>query len=115
MRALTPENFDRIVRFILERGDRLTWCNMYNLNPHLQLPGFDAFLNPDVGQRNINCDPERSGFDELVIRFRVDGWEYLRVKRRGGAVFCEPGAKKYVDLLLAAVDAPPGAGPVPAK
>jgi len=59
----------------------MTYCNMYNGNPHFGFDGFDVFLDPDVGQRNIDCDPERSGFDVLVIRDWNAGQQYFRVKR----------------------------------
>ena len=68
MSTLTIANFRAIRSFVLKRGDRQTYCNMYNRNPHYAFSDFDVFFNPDVGQRNINCDPELSGFDELVIR-----------------------------------------------
>jgi len=40
---------------------------MYNHNPHLGGLGFDVFLDPADGQKNINCDPAVGGFDTLVI------------------------------------------------
>lgn len=64
---LTAASFQRIKRMILTRGDRQTYCNMYNQNPHVEVAGFHAYLSPDVGQRNINCDPALSDFDELTI------------------------------------------------
>lgn len=65
---LTVAAFTRVKRYILARGDRRTYCNMFNLNPHVSCDGFEAYLHPDVGQRNINCDPALSDFDRLVIQ-----------------------------------------------
>ena len=62
------EAFERIKRYILALGGRRTYCNMYNANPHHRFATFDAYLTPDVGQRNINCDPELSDFDEIVVQ-----------------------------------------------
>ncbi len=104
--AVSVESFDRIVRFILERGDRLTWCNRFNTNPHYAFSNFDAFLNPDVGQKNINCDPALSGFDNLTIRVDGDGYEYFEVTRKKDRVVCEPpGAAHYVGRILSELDA----------
>jgi hypothetical protein len=66
--TVSPNSFRAIKALIFERGDRQTYCNMYNDNPHLGFEGFDVFLNPDTGQANINCDPSRSDFNEMVIR-----------------------------------------------
>ena len=71
MTLLSSENFRRIKRFVLQAGDRQTYCNRYNHNPHYSFgEGFEVYLNPDVGQRNINCDPARSDFDEIVIQIQ---------------------------------------------
>jgi len=78
--VLTVANFILIRGFILRRGDRQTWCNMYNDNPHYAFDGFDAYLIPDVGQKNINCDPALSGFDEIVIKDGRTDQIYFRVK-----------------------------------
>ena len=66
--VLTAANFLLIKNHILARGDRLTYCNRYNHNPHFQFREFDIYLNPDTGQQNINCDPKLSDFNEMVIR-----------------------------------------------
>ena len=70
---LSAAAFEEIKRYILALGGRRTYCNMYNHNPHHRFGWFDAYLNPDVGQRNIDCDPDVSGFDELVVQdFALD-------------------------------------------
>jgi hypothetical protein len=37
------------------KGDRCTYCNMYNGNPHLDFGRYNDYLYPSVGQFNINC------------------------------------------------------------
>jgi hypothetical protein len=66
--VLSVENFQRIKEFILKNGDRRTYCNMYNHNPHYEFGTFHVYLNPEGGQSNINCDPDRSDFDEIIIQ-----------------------------------------------
>ena len=66
--ALNTNEYEEIVSYILTKGDRLTYCSKYNNNPHFAFEEFDVYLNPEVGQRNINCDAELSGFNELVIQ-----------------------------------------------
>lgn len=60
-------NFNKIIKYILRNGDKETYCNMYNDNPHYTFQFFDVYLNPE-SQRNINCEPNLSEFDEIVIR-----------------------------------------------
>jgi len=75
---LTAASFIRIRDFVLEHGDRQTYCNMYNHNPHASFNNIDIYLNPDTGQQNINCDPKLSGFNNMVVRTR-EPWIYYRL------------------------------------
>lgn len=105
--VLTVENFQRIKRMILARGDRRTYCNMYNSNPHIEVDGFHAYLSPDVGQHNINCDPARSDFDQLTIYDQSAGpdHQYCSTRIDGDALSFEPGSgsalERYFVALLA--------------
>lgn len=105
---LEPSSFQRLVDFVLAHGDRQTWCNMYNHNPHYAFGPLDVFLNPDVGQRNLDCDPARSGFDVAVIRWEDGGWNYARLTRAGGSVICEPAALPHLPRIFAAIAAAAG-------
>ncbi len=60
------EEFDAISEFTLTYGDKRTYCNRFNDNPHLALDGFDLYLNP-ANTNNVYCEAEISGFNELVI------------------------------------------------
>jgi hypothetical protein len=71
-KTITRENLITIQRFILHQGKRETYCNMYNDNPAYQTEGYRFYLNPDSGQKNIDCDPAKSGFHNLTIR-QIDG------------------------------------------
>ena len=79
--VLTPENFTRIKKFILEHGDKQTYCNKYGDNPHYKIGEDNFYLEPETGQQNINCDPKLSDFTELVIQIDRPnaGLQYLRV------------------------------------
>ncbi len=77
--VLTAAAFNQIKDHILAQGDRQTYCNMFNNNPHVVLGDMDIYLNPDTGQQNINCDLELSGFNHMVIRAR-EPWKYYRVQ-----------------------------------
>jgi hypothetical protein len=78
-------NFERIINFILENGDRQTYCNMYNNNPHYSFRRFEVYLNPEIGQANMNCDPRISDFNEIVIRDPDSDpqYYYLHIVRSG--------------------------------
>ena len=46
---LSPASFATIVGYILREGDRQTYCNMYNHNPHVTVAGFRRL--PSSGHR----------------------------------------------------------------
>ena len=74
---LNEKNLDRIKRTILQSGQRETFCNKYNDNPHFSTEHYDFYLNPDPGgpvnhpQWNINCDLKKGDFNTLVIRTKA--------------------------------------------
>ena len=76
---LSIQEFEAIKTFILENGDQQTYCNMYNNNPYYSFIGFEAYLNPEIGQGNINCDPEISDFNEIVIRDQNADPQYYHI------------------------------------
>jgi hypothetical protein len=83
--TLSVREFENIKSFILDNGDRQTYCNMYSDNPHYSFERFEAWLNPETGQRNINCDPEISDFNEIVLRDQdpEPQYFYILIIRRG--------------------------------
>lgn len=70
--CFSASEFEKIKTFILQNGDRQTYRNFDNHNPHLRVAGFDVFLNASVGQRNINNDPGMSDFNQITIRDNND-------------------------------------------
>ena len=86
---MTAGEFNRLKRFILKAGDRQTYCNMYNANPHFDFGSFDAFLHPDVMQANINFDPALSDFDRLVVRDDAGGPTFYATFQVHGGVVTE--------------------------
>ncbi len=76
---ISYHDFEKIKAYILSKGDRQTYCNKYNNNPHYSFPGFEAYLNPEIGQRNINCDPALSDFNEMVISDRRSDLPYFHL------------------------------------
>ena len=72
-------DFENIKTFILSNGDRKTLGNMYNDNPHYSFEDFETYLNPEIGQLNINCDPELSDFNIIVIRDQSSDPQYFHL------------------------------------
>lgn len=72
-------DFENIKTLILSNGDRETFCNMYNDNPHYSFEGFETYLNPEIGQLNINCNPELSDFNIIVIRDQSSDPQYFHL------------------------------------
>ena len=66
-------NLQRIKRFILERGERCTYCQMFNNNPCFATRNYRFFLirirevPTTTRSGNINCELERSDFRTLVV------------------------------------------------
>ena len=99
---MTTDQFQTIKEYILKKGDRQTYCNMYNHNPHLVFGTYHAYLHPSVGQSNINCDPEKSDFNELVIQDWSSDEIYFRIRSNGDdkpLKFDPPNSRDYFDKL----------------
>jgi hypothetical protein len=107
--ALTVETFLHMKQFVLAKGDRRTYSSMYNDNPHFAFSDMDVYLNPEGGQRNINCDPALSDFDEIVIRTRNMGYYYVKRAPEGrpGLLVTKPNRfpKKPAPASGPAIDA----------
>ena len=73
--VLTVENFLYIRRFVLSKGQRQTYCNMFNDNPFYPFSSFNLYLNPS-DQNNVNCDPGRSDFPIMVVQTTAGCNEY---------------------------------------
>ncbi|MDD7887663.1 hypothetical protein [Flavivirga sp. 57AJ16] len=65
---IDTNEFEEIKNFILNNGDKMTYRNIDSNNPHYKFENCDAFLNSDIGQKNINNDQKISDFNELTIR-----------------------------------------------
>ncbi len=83
--SLSMYEFDSIKRFILNNGDKEDFSVMYSNNPHYSFNGFEAYLNPEIGQGNSNCDPELSDFNEIVLRDldALPQYYYIHIVRSG--------------------------------
>ncbi|CAF1080102.1 unnamed protein product [Adineta steineri] len=99
---MTATQFTTIKQYILLKGDRRTYCNMYNDNPHLLFGTYHIYLNPSVGQFNINCDPNKSDFDTIVIQDQSSKTIYYDIKLNEDEqtlIFDPPESKSYFDKL----------------
>ncbi|EMM98243.1 hypothetical protein LEP1GSC035_0011 [Leptospira noguchii str. 2007001578] len=66
---------------------------MYNDNPHYTFKLFDVYLNPE-SQRNINCEPSLSDFDEIIIKDTNSKKIYYSVKLKTiHSIFHDPDIK----------------------
>jgi hypothetical protein len=80
---LTVKEFKDMVGFILKNGDRQTYCNMYNNNPHYKFEGFEVFLNPihqTINWTNDNLSNEISDYNAIVIRDLQANGSYYYLK-----------------------------------
>ena len=50
---LSYNEFEDIKEFILKYGDKQTYRNYDNNNPHYSFEGFECYLNSEIGQENI--------------------------------------------------------------
>ena len=70
--------FESAKFYILNNGDRETYSNLYNDNPHYEFLYFHVYLNPET-QLNSNCDPSISDFNQLVIRDQDNDPQYFHI------------------------------------
>ncbi|WP_139260558.1 hypothetical protein [Flavobacterium defluvii] len=62
------EDFEKVKKFILGKGNRKTYRNFDNNNPYYDFGKFETYLGADIGQQNIYNDPKLSDFNELTIK-----------------------------------------------
>ena len=43
----TIANFEKVKQFVLQYGNKKTYCNRYNCNPHFDFGSFEVYLNPN--------------------------------------------------------------------
>jgi hypothetical protein len=75
--------------FIIKKGKRETYCNMFNNNPAFHTNKYSWYLNPDTGQDNLNCDLKKSDFNNITIRIKDPKDlrdQYRDVEFAGGAI-----------------------------
>jgi hypothetical protein len=78
----SESQFDELKRFILKKGDRQTYRNFDNNNPHYKLGNADLYLNAETGQENMNNDATLSNFNEISIN--DPKYQYtIRLVRKG--------------------------------
>ncbi|MDR1912051.1 MAG: hypothetical protein LBQ52_06900, partial [Helicobacteraceae bacterium] len=51
--ALEVKTFEAIASFIIKNGDRQTYCNRYNNNPHYEIGEVDIYLDPISQKTNF--------------------------------------------------------------
>ncbi len=93
---ISSNEFEEIKEFILKNGNRITYRNFDNNNPHYKFKSCDIFLGADIGQRNINNDPETSDFNQLIIADRDSNIKYyeLVTVRKGDLAAAKAWTKK---------------------
>jgi hypothetical protein len=67
-KLINRTNLTTIKQFIIKKGFRETYCQLYNNNPAYHSKRFAFYLNPDTRQQNINCEIDKSDFQTLVVR-----------------------------------------------
>lgn len=66
-KKISLAKFETIKNFILDKGNTKTYRNFDNNNPHYEMDDYDIYLGSDIGQKNINNDPKKSDFNELIV------------------------------------------------
>ncbi|WP_343618727.1 hypothetical protein [Flavobacterium sp.] len=75
------DEFEKVKGFILEKGQRKTYRNYDNHNPYYDFKKFEAYLGADIGQQNINNDPQLSNFNELTLKDDNQYYKILIVRK----------------------------------
>jgi len=99
---VSVQNFQKIKEFVLANGDKQSYSNMYNNNPHYVFKTFHVFLEPEMGQMNMDCNPEISDFDEIVVQDE-NGFTYI-VCRSGKVMYDKNHEKRIEGYFLEMLD-----------
>ena len=87
---LDKNDFEKIMKFILTNGDRQTYCQKYNNNPHYVLDGFDIYLDPISQWINYTKDSlsySVDHYDKIVIMDWNSTYIYYHLKLSNGRVY----------------------------
>jgi hypothetical protein len=99
---VTVQKFQDIVEFILKNGDRQTFCNKYNNNPHYKLEGFDIYLNPINQSINVSKEilsNKISDYDVIVIQDHHVNVQYYHLRLNENKVLLENHNEKNFDFI----------------
>ena len=77
--SFSTEEFEKTKEFVLKNGEERTYRNFDNNNPHYQFSNCEVYFGADIGQRNINNDPEISDFNQLTIANRDAHIQYYEL------------------------------------
>ena len=82
---LSTYEFEKIKIFILDHGDKQTYRNLDNNNPHYDFGEFQGYLNAEIGYKNSNNDPLISDFNQITIQDLANNIDYytLQIVRYG--------------------------------
>jgi hypothetical protein len=72
---LSKDDFERIEQFIMDKGDRKTFSQKYNLNPHYSFEDLDVYLNPvsqwiisnNIGDYNVMVIHDETGYYHMIL------------------------------------------------
>lgn len=64
---ISLKEFEKIKEFVLKNGGRKSYRNFDSNNPHYRFLNCDVYFGADIGQKNIQNNPELSDFNELTI------------------------------------------------
>jgi hypothetical protein len=97
--------FEALKEKILKNGNIQTYRNYDNQNPHYILNGVDLYLNAEIGQKNINNDPELSDFNEITVNDSIHNMSFtIRIVREkdfeNKQIYIHEGMKKNRIYLM---------------
>ena len=90
---LSTEQFEQVKNFILEKGDRSTFRNIDNDNPHYRIRHFNIYLGAS-NRHNLYGDPAISDFNEIIVYDSSNDIQYFYIK------IVRKGDKKDADIYV---------------
>ena len=86
---INKKDFEKIAEFILTNGDRQTYCNMYNNNPHYNYESINIYLNPISQKINLFCADSYnvSDYNCIVIQDKNSTYLYYHIKLQKNSVY----------------------------
>ena len=93
---LSFEEFENIKKFVLNQGQTMTYCNMYNNNPYYKFGSIELFLNPIVQIPDPSSVSDPDTYNAIVLKMWDPPQDYqflytdITANKKTGKIYLSP-------------------------